>query len=93
MAKSTKNTSSKSTTPAKRGPGRPPSMPGEKMVNRPFRVAEDIPGLIQRHATLTGAKSMGAFLTTLVRKEAARLESLADAKVARRLAKATETAA
>jgi uncharacterized protein YcbK (DUF882 family) len=55
----------------KRGPGRPPAMPGEKMTNHMVRVAEDVPDLIGELAEARGV-SRGALVTTLIRQAAQR---------------------
>jgi hypothetical protein len=71
----------------KRGPGRPPAMPGQEMKNHMVRVAVDVPDLIGDLAKARGI-SRGELVTLLVRqasqkraKDQARRSSKAVAKV------------
>lgn len=66
-----KRTKTQQETEVKRGPGRPPSMPGETMKNHMVRVAEDVPGLIEELAAARNI-SRGALVTLLIRQAAAR---------------------
>jgi hypothetical protein len=81
-SKRTSNANSNPTAEVKRGPGRPPSMPGETMKNHLVRVATDVPDLIGELASAQ-KMSRGAFVTTLIRKEAERRNKTAARKAAR----------